>query len=74
MLGWYPIFDGFTVVPVQLFFAERAVRINGNSLVIAIVSGVLMYVTMKVDDLSLTTARQPLPPPSASLCPPAVKL
>lgn len=42
VLGYYPILDGLTVVPVQLFFAERAVRINGNSLLITIVSGILM--------------------------------
>jgi hypothetical protein len=42
VLGWYSILDGFTVVPVQLFFAERAIRINNNSVLIGIVACLLM--------------------------------
>lgn len=31
MLGWYAFLDVLTVIPVQMFFAERSVRINKNN-------------------------------------------
>jgi hypothetical protein len=45
-MGWYGLLDGIVVVPVQLVFAERAVRINGNSPGVAIACGILMYVVL----------------------------
>jgi hypothetical protein len=42
--GFYPLFDGFTVIPVQLFFAERSIKINRNSRAIVFIDCILMYV------------------------------
>jgi hypothetical protein len=36
--GAYPLLDILTVVPVQLVFADRSVKINNRSLVVSIVN------------------------------------
>jgi hypothetical protein len=43
-LGLYTLFNGLTIIPIEIVFADRAVRINGNNKVLAVVLYSTMYV------------------------------
>jgi len=43
-LGLYTLFNGFTIIPIEIVFADRAVRINGNNKTLAAVLYSTMYV------------------------------
>jgi hypothetical protein len=43
-LGLYTLFNGLTIIPIEIIFADRAVRINGNNKILAAVLYSTMYV------------------------------
>ena len=42
-LGLYTLFNGLTIIPIEVVFADRAVRINGNNKILAAVLYSTMY-------------------------------
>jgi len=43
-LGLCTLFNGLTIIPIEIVFADRAVRINGNNKILAVVLYSTMYV------------------------------
>lgn len=41
-LGWYAFLDILTVIPVQMIFAERSIKVNNKSLPVIIFDAFLM--------------------------------
>jgi len=43
-LGLYTLFNGLTIIAIEIVFADRAIRINGNNKILAAVLYSTMYV------------------------------